>query len=54
MFLLLRNWSHNERLEKYEYEEIQIFNNFGNIEVKYEANDTLTKIKKDNTEIEQK
>ena len=46
----MRNWRHYEGLEKYNNEEIKIFDNFGDIE----ANDILTTIKKNNTEIEQK
>ena len=42
------------KIKKYDYEEIKIFDNFGDIEEKYETNDALTTIKKDNTEIEQK
>ena len=34
--------------------EIKIFNNFGDIEAKYETIDILAKFKKDNTGIEQK
>ena len=39
--------------KKYENIEIKIFDNFGDIEAKYETNDTLTTIKKDNIDIEQ-
>ena len=42
------------KIKKYDNEEIKIFNNFDDIEAKYETNDALTTIKKDNTEIEQK
>ena len=37
-------WSHGNK----------IFDNFDDIEARYETNDILTKIKKNNTEIEQK
>ena len=52
--MFFRNWRHYEGLEKYDKEEIKIFDNYGDIEAKYETNDILTTIKKSNTKIEQK
>ena len=41
-------------LKKYDNLEIKIFDNFSDIEAKYEVNDIITTIKKDNTGIELK
>ena len=51
---VFQNWRHYEGLEKYNNEEIKIFDHFGDIEAKCEENDILTTIKKNNIEIEQK
>ena len=52
--VFLRNWRHYEGLEKYNNEEIKIFDHFCDIETKCEANDILITIKKNNFENEQK
>ena len=42
---------YNEGLEKYDYVEIKILKNFGDIESRYKTNNMLINIEKDNTEI---
>ena len=42
------------RIRKYNNEEIKIFDNFDDIEAKFETTDILTMIKKNNIQIEKK